>query len=253
MRNYIYVVHAAFLFAILTQTEVYAQRGDTVIIQDKLIVVKLSDNALMHVSEMQTQTFGKVFANGMLYLGTDEALLMDTPPDENLSRALLNWFRNTYPNHQMIGVVVNHFHADCLGGLNVFHEAGIVSYSHERTPVLIDQKKEPFEKPKITFADKKTILVSGKEVECFFPGEAHTNDNIVTYLVEERILFGGCPLKALGASKGNLADANINTWSESISKVRDRYKDVKIVVPGHGNPGGPALLDYTIQLFKVDR
>ena len=63
-------------------------------------------------------------------------------------------------------------------------------------------------------------------------------------------LPGGCLLKSLGAGKGNLADANIDAWPQTVSKLKVQYPDANIIVPGHGNPGGRDLLDFTITLFK---
>jgi hypothetical protein len=37
-----------------------------------------------------------------------------------------------------------------------------------------------------------------------FFGEGHTKDNVVAYFLSEKILFGGCLLKELEASKGYL-------------------------------------------------
>ena len=70
------------------------------------------------------------------------------------------------------------------------------------------------------------------------------------YFPDEQILFGGCLVKEIGASKGNLADANTQAWASSVKKIKLLYPNVKIVIPGHGKPGGVELLDYTIGLFK---
>jgi metallo-beta-lactamase class B len=57
-------------------------------------------------------------------------------------------------------------------------------------------------------------------------------------------------IKALNASKGNLADANEAEWSNTVSEVKRKFRSAKVVIPGHGDPGGIDLLDYTIELFK---
>ena len=45
-------------------------------------------------------------------------------------------------------------------------------------------------------------------IEVFFPGAGHTRDNLVVWLPEHRVLFGGCMVKsARGRTPGNLADA----------------------------------------------
>ena len=83
-----------------------------------------------------------------------------------------------------------------------------------------------------------------------FFGEGHTPDNVVAYLPTDQTLFGGCLIKSLGAGKGNLEDANVQDWSSTVTKIKKSYPNVRIVIPGHGNPGSQDLLDYTIEMFS---
>ena len=83
-----------------------------------------------------------------------------------------------------------------------------------------------------------------------FFGEGHTKDNVVGYFPSEHVLFGGCLIKELDASKGYLGDATIAEWSHTVERIKKEYPNLEIVVPGHGEHGDSKLLDYTIQLFK---
>ena len=82
--------------------------------------------------------------------------------------------------------------------------------------------------------------------------QGHTKDNVVGYFPSENILFGGCLIKELEATKGYLGDANIAEWSNTVEKIKIQYPNVKIVIPGHGAIGGKDLLDYTINLFQAN-
>ncbi len=73
---------------------------------------------------------------------------------------------------------------------------------------------------------------------------------MVGYFPKEKAMFGGCLIKEMNATKGYLGDANVKTWSATVEKVKAKYPDAKIVIPGHGEIGGEELLDYTIKLFK---
>jgi metallo-beta-lactamase class B len=64
-------------------------------------------------------------------------------------------------------------------------------------------------------------------------------------------MFGGCLVKEMSADKGFLGDSNVADWSGTVEKVKTKYPDVEIVVPGHGKYGSRKLLDYTIKLFKA--
>jgi metallo-beta-lactamase class B len=81
-------------------------------------------------------------------------------------------------------------------------------------------------------------------------GEGHTKDNVVGYFPSENILFGGCLIKELKATKGYLGDANIAQWPNTVERIKEQYPNIKIVIPGHGAIGGSELLDYTIKLFQ---
>jgi metallo-beta-lactamase class B len=82
-----------------------------------------------------------------------------------------------------------------------------------------------------------------------FFGEGHTKDNVVGYFPDDKAVFGGCLIKEVGSGKGNLEDANVAEWSQTVSKVKQFYPEAKIVIPGHGETGGTELFDYTIKLF----
>ena len=49
---------------------------------------------------------------------------------------------------------------------------------------------------------------------------------------------------------GNVADAYVNEWSISIENVLNRYGNMNLVVPGHGEVGDRGLLLHTLDLLK---
>jgi metallo-beta-lactamase class B len=74
---------------------------------------------------------------------------------------------------------------------------------------------------------------------------------VVGYFEKEQVLFGGCLIKELDATKGYLGDALVGEWSATVGQVKNAYPKLKWVVPGHGKVGDVSLLDYTIQLFST--
>ena len=48
---------------------------------------------------------------------------------------------------------------------------------------------------------------------------------------------------------GNVADADLDSYAETLVNVRKKYKDVVIVVPGHGKPGDHSIIDHTSELL----
>src|SRR4030095_12544624 len=90
-------------------------------VSDDMEIIPLSKNAYIHSSYTSTPSFGRFNSNGVIYINDNEALILNTPPDDRLSKELLDWFSKTFPSVKIIGVVGNHFHSDGIGGLRVFH------------------------------------------------------------------------------------------------------------------------------------
>ncbi|SKB43151.1 subclass B1 metallo-beta-lactamase [Daejeonella lutea] len=219
----------------------------TVYKSDNLIIRKLSRNVYEHTSFLNTNTFGRVSCNGMIVSNKQEAVVFDTPSTNSDSEELLRFLINDL-KLQVKAIVATHFHADCLGGLDSFHAMGVKSYANVKTIALAKSVNATI--PQKSFKDHFSFKVGNKSVHVEFLGEGHTRDNVVAYFPDDKILFGGCLVKELNASKGNLADANVNAWPETIRKVYDKYPNTQIVIPGHGEIGGLELLDYTRKLFK---
>lgn len=210
-------------------------------------IQRLARHSYNHISFLDTETYGKVPCNGLIFVDHGEAILFDTPPTEAATTELLDWIEQVL-KCQVKAVVVTHFHVDCLGGLAVCHEKGIPSYGQAQTLQLA--VAAGFIPPEQGFESKLELKIGRKLVFAEFPGPGHTQDNIVGYIPSEQVLFGGCLVKAMGAGKGNLEDANVNEWSNTVRRVKALYGQAKVVIPGHGKSGGSELLDYTIEKFE---
>ncbi len=212
-----------------------------------LVVTQIARNSFLHTSYKQTNDFGNVPCNGLLVRNSNEAIVFDTPTNNESADELIHWVKN-FLHCKINAIIPTHFHDDCLGGLKAFHESHIPSYAFFKTIELatIDSA----EIPQNGFRDSLILKIGNKIIVAKFFGEGHTKDNIVGYFPNDNILFGGCLIKELEASKGYLGDATIADWSATVEKVKTQYPNIKIVVPGHGDYGNKKLLHYTIQLFK---
>jgi len=228
-------------------TTVQSNAGnDTIYRSDALLIRRISPHTYQHISFLQTNSFGRVACNGMIVVNEGEAVVFDTPADDTSAAELIGYVTREL-QARIKAVVATHFHADCLGGLAAFHREGIPSYANDRTIALAKEKK--YAVPQKGFSDHLVLHAGNREVYADYLGEGHTRDNIVGYFPEDSILFGGCLIKETGAGKGNLEDANTGAWSATVRKVKAKYPQAKVVIPGHGKTGGTALLDYTIALF----
>ncbi|MCF6129976.1 subclass B1 metallo-beta-lactamase [Flavobacterium sp. AS60] len=212
-----------------------------------LVIVQIAQNSYLHTSFKQTEDFGNVPCNGLIVRNGDEAIVFDTPVTDVTAQELIKWVKDSI--HCKINAIVpTHFHDDCLGGLKAFHENNIPSYAYFKSITLA--KENNMTVPKNSFKDTLLLKINRENCIVTFFGEGHTKDNVVGFFQSDNILFGGCLIKEVNANKGYLGDANVADWSNTVSKIKKHYPNIKIVVPGHGAYGDAKLLDYTVNLFK---
>lgn len=242
------LIHIIFLLG--CQTKMQKFTGPSVLLQtEDLITTRVSPQVYQHTTFFNSETFGRVPCNGMIVVDRHEALVFDTPPDNPTSSKLISWITDQL--HCTIkGIIPTHFHEDCLGGLQAFHQRGIPSYALNKTITLA--KEHNYTVPQYGFAEELLLKVGRKSIQIKHFGAGHTEDNVIGFFPQDQVLFGGCLIKELGAGKGNLADAQVHNWSATVQKIKTAFPHVKLVIPGHGTPGNQTLLDYTIQMFKPE-
>jgi glyoxylase-like metal-dependent hydrolase (beta-lactamase superfamily II) len=210
-------------------------------VSNVLEIIKLTENSFVHTSEN---------SNGLIYINNRQAIIVSTPPSDSATISLINWVQDSL-KAKIVGFVIDSWHPDNMEGLDVVHKMGIKSYANEITIKIAKQKALPV--PQVGFTDKLEILVGKNKAICRYFGPAHTVDGIMVWLPSEKVLFGNNGVRNFNGWIGNVGDAVIAKWSETISKAKAEFRDVKFVVPGHGDFGGPELLDYTINLYKPNK
>lgn len=217
-------------------------------ISDQLQLVQLNNQVWAHVSVEEIAGFGKVSSNGLVYVVKGNAFLFDSPVTDSLTQVLVKVVADSLKS-EIVGFVPNHWHVDCMGGLKYLQSIGIESYANQMT--IEEAKKRNLPVPAHGFTETLKLKLSGKTIECWYPGGGHTKDNIVVWLPSEKVLFAGCMAKEMKSKgPGNLSDADVKNWPETIEKVMKKYKNAQIVVPGHGLWGDPELLEHTLKLVK---
>jgi glyoxylase-like metal-dependent hydrolase (beta-lactamase superfamily II) len=97
------------------------------------------------------------------------------------------------------------------------------------------------EPPRKTFDKSPFVLedAGGRRVEFHFFGWAHTRGDGFVYLPNESVLCTGDAVT--NGPYNYMADGNIGNWPNVVraaKKLKPKY-----VLPGHGEPGGPEVLD----------
>jgi metallo-beta-lactamase class B len=191
----------------------------------------------LHRSEgvVDGQTYG---ANGLVV----GPILIDTAWTAEQTEQL-------YARVKVREVVVTHAHEDRIAGLDVLARHGVESYALERTQHEARAHGRPV--PTNVLGEEGTLELDGTRVEYFFPGAAHAPDNLVVYVPEQKVLFGGCMVRALESGLGPLGEADLRSWQQAIERVRVRFPGATLIVPGHGEPGGRELLAHTRALVDA--
>lgn len=232
------------LFIFLAPVKITAQEI-IIKLSHEVELIKINEQTYIHKTLTDSETYGRFYSNGLIYIQNKEALIADTPIDTSHANLIIGWL--TDQNIIVKAVVVNHHHQDALGSLTSFHALDIPSYGYVETSELAI--KNLLEPPIHTFSDSVIINIGSTFATAYFFGEAHTSDNTILWIPDVNLLFGGCMIKSLGSGKGNLEDANISEWSNTVSRIKKKFPEIRIVIPGHGNYGSTELLDYTIQMF----
>lgn len=223
--------------------------NDTLYFSESLEIYQVAPNTWVHVSYLETESFGRVPCNGMIAIQQKECYVFDTPANETASIELISFLAKE--KIKVIGVIATHFHNDCLAGFETFEKNGIPTMASEKTNRLVREKTPDMHEALIPLEVPTKLRLGTSTIDLFYPGEGHTQDNIVVFFRVDASLFGGCLIKEMNASKGYLGDANEITWSQSVSKVKNEFPNAQKVIPGHGKVGGRELLDYTEKLFLL--
>jgi metallo-beta-lactamase class B len=150
--------------------------------------------------------------------------------------------------HPIRDVIITHAHADRIGGAGEAQRRGAHVHALARTIAHARQRGQAV--PDVTEPEQAPLTIGGVELELFYPGPGHTDDNLVVYLPATRILYGGCFLKSSTASDlGNIADADLVAWPASLRRVSEHVPKPAIVVPGHGPLGGDPM-EHTAALLR---
>ncbi len=238
----------AFSSASLGQQEGTPAQGRIELAPD-LEVERISDNVWRHISYEELESFGRSPANGLVVLAGDEAVLVDTPWRDDVTAVLYDWVLEEL-EARITTVVVTHSHPDNLGGLGEAHRRGSRSVAYEKTVRFARESGRVV--PQQSVGPSHDLRVNDLRLELRFLGPGHTADNIVVWIPQENVLFGGCLVRSATTQMlGYTEEADLEGWPDTIRRVLEQYgSQGPIVVPGHGRAGGTEALSHTLELLS---
>jgi glyoxylase-like metal-dependent hydrolase (beta-lactamase superfamily II) len=174
----------------------------------------------------------------------DHVMVLETPTDPNVSRAIMRLVRQTVPNKPIKYVSFSHFHQDHTGGLREYIAEGativvppgnktfveqIAGLKFTLKPDLLSANPRP---PRIETFDKKRVFTDGaRTVELYSIGPtSHVTDMVMFYFPKEKILFQGDMFSPL--DQGGMPPI-IEINYELVKKVQELKLDVETLIGVH--------------------
>jgi glyoxylase-like metal-dependent hydrolase (beta-lactamase superfamily II) len=212
------------------------------------------------VSEMGSSANQNFISNAGFVITPAGVVVIDTLGSPELARRLLAEIAKvtTKPIHT---VVLTHYHADHIYGLQVFKDLGahIVAHSAARDYLTSDtarlrlessrQELWPWvdEKTRLVPADEwltapKVLTVGGVRFDIQPVGPSHTAEDLVMYLPQQKVLFAGDLVFRNRIPFVGQADSR--HWIEAMQSLLKF--DARWVVPGHGAISNDAKGDMTL-------
>jgi metallo-beta-lactamase class B len=218
--------------------------------QYSIKTTKVDSNVYIYTSYGDAGNYKNVDANAVVLVSGNEAILFDTPWDSAQAEQLISWVSDSL--HKKITLsVITHAHADRIGSIGTMRRHGIPTYSHYLTAQ--EAVKRDYPRPQhIFYNDDTTFRCGNIEVVAYYPGAGHTIDNIVLYIPSKKFLYGGCFIKSgFSTDIGNIADADVAAWPQSLAKMKNRFKKTgfDMVIPGHGSWQSDTAIENTMRLL----
>jgi len=161
-------------------------------------------------------------------------------------------------------VVVSHYHADHIYGLQAFkdHTPAIVvaqdrareykeqdeEIADERAGARLAQRREALAPwvnaetrvvpPDITFGDRMTLTLGGRTFRMIYAGPAHAASDMMMLVEPDGVLFAGDIVQNGRVPFMNSDDVDTRQWLKALDEVG--RLEPKFIVPGHGQPSTAA-------------
>ena len=172
-----------------------------------------------------------------VFLVTPEGILVTDPINADAAKWLKTELAKRFPGVPIRNLVYSHSHADHIAGGEIFADTATV-VSHERAKQRIVNEQVPTATPQVTFSDRKTLQLGGKQIELIYFGPSHSDNLIVMRFPAERSVFAVDIVAVKRLPYQDFPDADLDGLIATLKGIE--AMDFDILAPGHGALGGKA-------------
>lgn len=194
-------------------------------------------------------TDNKGFISNAGFIVTDDGVVVfDSLGTPSLANELVHKIKSI-TQQPIKKVIVSHFHADHIYGLQVFEELGaeiIAPYGAQKY-IQSDAAKERLEErqfsldpwvnentrlvlPDITIEKSKVFTLGGITFTINYMGKAHSDGDLTLLVEPDKVLFSGDII--FEARIPFVGNADSKKWLETLTKLE--IEGLAVLVPGHG-------------------
>jgi glyoxylase-like metal-dependent hydrolase (beta-lactamase superfamily II) len=195
-------------------------------------------------------------SNAGFVVTSDGVVVFDALGTPSLGWALLQEIRKV-TDKKIRYVVLSHYHADHIYGLQAFRDHGdAVIVAQERSGEYKDNEETADEKasqrldqrraalfpwvdgntrvvpPDITFRERMTIVLGDQRLTLVYAGPAHSSSDIMMMVEPDGVLFAGDIVQNGRIPFMNSDDVSTTQWFHALGEVEKL--DPKFIIPGHG-------------------
>lgn len=210
---------------------------------------QVSEHAWYVMGAAGTATDNEGFiSNAGIIFTPDGIVIVDALGTPALARKLLGLIRE-HSSLPIRYVIVTHYHADHIYGLQVFKEEGAKIIAPSGADLYLDSPnaEERLAERRVSLfpwvdddtrlvfpdeyiSDTRTLTMGDVDLVVSFLGDAHSDGDLSVYVTADRVLFSGDII--FEGRVPFVGSANTRNWLETLEKLET--DNLQVLIPGHG-------------------